>query len=167
MPNVVDQLAGQLSANAAGEMLKDYIAYLATGGTERQLWLYTNNVALNPNNVLMNFTEATFSGYSRATGLTAGDVGLDPGNNAYTTYGLQQFACSGAGTDNTIYGSIMVCTDQEGTQATATNAGTGGSYITTFVVTNAGAGYTTPPLVSLTGATGSARPPSLQSPAES
>jgi len=156
MPNVVDQAARQISKAATIEMLNDFITSLA-GGAELELWLYQTNIAPSPGNTLATFAaaEATFSGYSRQTGLTAGDVGYDASGNAFTTYGLQQFACSGAGVSNTIYGSLFVATNQSGTQATATNAGNAGAYLSSSVITDAGSGYLVPPIVTITGATGS------------
>jgi hypothetical protein len=153
MPDFYAPINAQLSAQAAQEMCADFKTDLLAR-TNLKLQLVQNNVTPRPGNTLANFQIANFSGYADFTVSTFSAVALDSNNNAFMTSNIANFACSGAGVSNTIYGSVLVGTPSGGVLATATNTGSGTGYSPIFTIVSGGAGYTAPPPVSLTGANG-------------
>ena len=154
MPDVYDPIQSQMSVKSSQEILADYITDLEARSSV-ELWLYQTNVAPAPGNTLAHILEATFSGYTRATIASWGVIGVDTSNNAFSTAGLQTFACNGGGVNNSVYGSALTATVEGGLQASATNTGSGTGYSPIFTIVDAGAGYTAAPKVSLTGSAGS------------
>ena len=157
MPNVYDPQGGQMSSVSAQEKLDDYVTDLLAR-TTCQLWLYQNNVSPAPQNTLANFQPATYSGYAPvnvAAFNPSGTIPLDTNYNAVVTSLLFNFQCSGAGVNNQIYGSLLVATPVGALPASATNTGSGTGYSPTFLIVDAGLGYTAPPAISLTGSAGS------------
>ena len=153
MPDVYSPINAQVSVKAAQEILADFITDL-NGRANVELWLYQNNVTPQPTNTLAAYVEATFSAYTRFAIASWSAVAWTR-NITLTPHRPSRISCARAGVNNTIYGSILVGTNVAGTQAVATNAGNAGAYASSFTLSNAGAGYTAIPKVSLTGATGS------------
>lgn len=153
MPDVYSPIQAQMSVAAAEEILGDYVTDLE-GRLNDQLLLYQNNVAPSPTNTLAVFQIATFGGYVSKAISSWTATAVDPQNNAYVTSALLDFACNGTAPSNQIFGSLHVATPAGGLQATATNTGSGGGYSPIFTIVDAGAGYTAPPPISLTGSGG-------------
>ena len=117
-----------------------------------EMGLYTNNIVPDRGTVLSQLAEADFGGYAR-TAIAAWDGPyIDALGNAWFISPLQIFTADGT-TSNQIFGSFLA-RDNAGVRATATNPGNGTEYDPVFTITNGGTLYEVPPLVSLTGATG-------------
>jgi len=153
MPDVYDPIQSQMSQKSAQERLADYVTDLLAR-TNLQLWLTQSNVSPSATNTLANFTIATFGGYAPFNVTSFLAQAVDPGNNAYTTSQINAFACNGVGAGNSIYGNLLVGTPVGALAATATNTGNLTGYSPVFTIVDAGLGYTAPPVVSLTGASG-------------
>lgn len=153
MADVFDPQAAQMSVASAKSKLADFITDL-NARTNVRLQLYQNNVAPSPTNTLAAFILANFGGYADATIASWSAVNVDTNNNAYASSALITFQANGNAPANTIYGSILVGTPSGALQASATNSGNGTGYSPIFTIVAGGLGYTAPPPISLTGATG-------------
>lgn len=130
-------------------ILTAYLTALLTNTT--WIKLYQNNVVPSDQTNISDLQEATFGGYAKVAVGAFSAVNLDGGGNAYALSPLAVFQCDGT-SGNTIYGAYLSTND--GTTATATNAGNAGNYSGAFVITAGGSGYQSAPTVYLTGATG-------------
>lgn len=149
MINLQQPSKNQWVNNAILTMLSSFITTITAGA----LWLklFQNNISPTNTTPITALQEANFGGYAKSVITTFSTPDIDANSNAWALSPLAVFQCNGA-SGNTIYGAYLSYAD--GTTATATNAGTGGNYITTFVITAAGSGYQQAPAVHLTGATG-------------
>lgn len=149
MPAAVQPIATVFSLGAVGEMLSGMIADLAANTAE--VMLYQNQVEVDFNTQFRDLVEANFSGYARVAATVWSNLSID---SEYTTYfvgPICDFQCSGAGIQNSINGAALVTAV---TPATVTFTLVGGEY--TAPVVGAGGGpYLSPPVVTITGATGS------------
>lgn len=66
--------------------------------------LYQNNIAVRPDTILTDFTEADFDGYAASAAVTWGTVATDSSGNAVVYGDAKTFLCTGSVTPNTVFG---------------------------------------------------------------
>jgi len=86
---------------------KRYLEGVVSSIATFELRLFKNNITPDVDTEFADFTQADFSGYN-AQNLTLGALVRDGDDNARQTALLVQFAHSGGGTDNDIYGWYLI-----------------------------------------------------------
>jgi len=89
-------------------VLGGLVYYLNNIGSYSRIRLFKNNLTIDQNTVLADFTEADFSGYAEVSRNTWTTPATDSDGNAYTQCASAVFQHNGGVTANTIYGWYLI-----------------------------------------------------------